>query len=37
MGKTISKALSALGKGAITLIEEMAKSFGEGIGTKLIP
>ncbi|MGK7894721.1 MAG: AAA family ATPase [Xenococcus sp. (in: cyanobacteria)] len=32
MSNTISKALSELSKGAITLIEEMAKSFGEGLG-----
>lgn len=37
ISNTISTALSALGKGAMTLIEELAKAFGEGLGKKIIP
>ncbi|MEM9276614.1 MAG: ATP-binding protein, partial [Cyanobacteria bacterium P01_F01_bin.143] len=37
IGNTISEALSTLGKGAMTLIEEMAKAFGEGAANALLP
>ena len=37
MSSTIRNALSSLGKGAMTLIEGMAKALGEGAGKTLIP